>query len=96
MTRRRYLIAYDISDPARLRRVCNLMKDFGTRLQYSVFLCDLSEMEIAQWRAKIHTTIALSVDSVIQVDLGALGAASSIVTIGVPRRLPPDNRSVVL
>ena len=96
MARRRYLIAYDISNPARLRRVCNLMKDFGTRLQYSVFLCDLSKFELAQWRSKIHTTIELGVDSVVQVDLGKVGASSPIVTIGAPRRLPPDARSVVL
>ena len=38
MTRRRYLLAYDIADPKRLRRVCSLMEDHGERLQYSVFL----------------------------------------------------------
>ena len=34
MARRRYLVAYDIADPVRLRRVCTLMEDHGDRLQY--------------------------------------------------------------
>jgi len=89
MTRRRYLIAYDIREPARLRRVCSIMNDFGVRLQYSVFLCDLSDMELALWRSKIHTAVALRQDSVIQIDLGPLGATTKIVTIGAPRQLPP-------
>jgi hypothetical protein len=36
MARRRYLMAYDIADPRRLRRICTLMEDHGERLQYSV------------------------------------------------------------
>ena len=42
MARRRYLMAYDVADPKRLRRICTLMEDHGERLQYSVFLCDLT------------------------------------------------------
>ena len=95
MARRRYLIAYDIREPARLRRVCSIMKDFGVRLQYSVFLCDLSEMELALWRSKIHTVVALRHDSVIQIDLGPLGSTANIVTIGTPRQLPPT-RPIIL
>ena len=48
MARRRYLIAYDIRDPQRLRRICKLMEAHGERLQYSVFICDLSRGELAQ------------------------------------------------
>jgi CRISPR-associated protein Cas2 len=32
MPRRRYLIAYDIADPRRLRQVCALMEEHGERL----------------------------------------------------------------
>jgi CRISPR-associated protein Cas2 len=46
VARRRYLIAYDIAEPRRLRRICSIMESFGERLQYSVFLCDLSVPEL--------------------------------------------------
>ena len=36
-----YLVAYDISNPSRLRKVANACEDFGIRVEYSVFECDL-------------------------------------------------------
>ena len=37
-----HLIAYDIAHPKRLRRVAQICEDFGVRVEYSVFECDLS------------------------------------------------------
>ena len=37
----RYLVCYDIRDERRLKRVGKMMKDYGTRVQYSVFEVDL-------------------------------------------------------
>ena len=39
------LVCYDIRDPKRLRRVAQLMEGHGTRVQYSVFRCHLSDRE---------------------------------------------------
>jgi CRISPR-associated protein Cas2 len=94
MARRRYLIAYDISDDARLRRVLKLMKGYGTRLQYSVFLCDLSRMEFLRWHADIHEVIELAEDSVVHLDLGQ-PADDLIKVIGRPRNLPPRGPMIV-
>ena len=35
----RWIVAYDIAEPKRLRRVAKHLEDVGTRLQYSVFEC---------------------------------------------------------
>ena len=45
MARRRYLVAYDIREDRRLRNVATCMEGYGDRIQYSVFVCDLSEEE---------------------------------------------------
>jgi CRISPR-associated protein Cas2 len=45
MARRRYLVAYDIRDDRRLRSIAGCMEGYGTRIQYSVFVCDLSDRE---------------------------------------------------
>jgi CRISPR-associated protein Cas2 len=37
------LVAYDICDDKRLRRVAHTCEDFGVRVQYSVFECRLDE-----------------------------------------------------
>jgi len=38
-----HLVAYDIREPKRLRKVAKKCEDFGIRVEYSVFECDLSE-----------------------------------------------------
>jgi CRISPR-associated protein Cas2 len=45
MARRRYLVAYDIRDDRRLRQIASCMEGYGERIQYSVFVCDLSDQE---------------------------------------------------
>lgn len=70
MGRRRYLVAYDISDPVRLRRVHEIVKGYGYWLQYSVFLCDLTEAEKVWLKGDLGETIHMVADRVAIVDLG--------------------------
>jgi CRISPR-associated protein Cas2 len=37
-----FLVAYDIADPQRLRRVAKTCEDYGVRVEKSVFECDLA------------------------------------------------------
>ena len=73
MSRTRYLIAYDICDPKRLRRVIKVMEGYGQRLQYSVFLCDLNKAELLSRRAEIVPELEPRQDSVVLIDLGPPG-----------------------
>ena len=41
-----YLLCYDIADKRRLRRVHSRMKDAGIPLQYSVFLLNMSSVDL--------------------------------------------------
>ena len=95
MARRRYLIAYDISDPKRLRQVCKVMEAYGQRLQYSVFLCDLSGAELTSWRAEILPVMAVSADSVVKIDMGDCAAPAPVEVIGTRRRLPHSGPTIV-
>jgi len=70
VARRRYVIAYDICEPGRLRRVCKTMEEYGERLQYSVFVCDLSRAELVHARAQVEEHMNLADDSVVIIDLG--------------------------
>lgn len=38
-----HLIAYDIAEPKRVRRIAEICEDYGTRVQYSLFECWLEE-----------------------------------------------------
>lgn len=94
MARRRHLIAYDIANPKRLRKVIRTMESFGVRLQYSVFLCDLTRSELIGWKIGILEHIKPSEDSVVIIDLGPVGQ-TPIDVIGIPRTLPTQGPLIV-
>jgi len=95
VARRRYLIAYDISDPRRLRKVIKVMESYGDRLQYSVFLCDLTGAEMTRWRAEMLDEVHLDEDSVVMLDLGPLAAPVAVAFLGRPRALPRSGPAIV-
>jgi len=94
MARRRYLIAYDIANAKRLRRVCKVMEAYGERLQYSVFISDLSPSELVHARAEVEAEMLMTQDSVVIVDLGDV-AEARFLFIGRRRALPRTGPQVI-
>lgn len=94
MPRRRHLIAYDIASPKRLRRVCKIMEGYGERLQYSVFISDLSPSELVHARAEVEHEMVMTEDSVVIVDLGEVGDARFLF-IGRHRPLPASGSRII-
>lgn len=72
-----YVVAYDISDPARLRRVYRAMRSYGDRLQYSVFLCRLTDMQRTYLEMALDEVIHHTEDQVLFVPLGREGATTT-------------------
>lgn len=96
MARSRLLVAYDVASDARRTAVYKLLNDFGDWVQFSVFLCELSDREEIELRSCLTETIHLAEDSVVLV---ALGPASSDVgqrleTIG--KQMLVKERTVVV
>lgn len=94
MSRRRYLIAYDIASPKRLRRVCKIMEAYGERLQYSVFISDLSPSELVHARAEVEEEMLMTQDSVVIVDLGDV-ADARFLFLGRHRALPTSGPRII-
>jgi len=65
-----YIVAYDISDVKRWRRVFKLMKGYGQWLQLSVFQCRLSRRRHAELVALLDGVILHQADHIIFLDLG--------------------------
>jgi CRISPR-associated protein Cas2 len=95
MARRRYLVAYDIRDDRRLRRVATCMEGFGDRIQYSVFVCDLSARELVEMRVAVEARMKWSEDSVMVVDLGRPEDVSRFLFIGRREELPRSETAIV-
>jgi CRISPR-associated protein Cas2 len=95
MARRRYLVAYDIRDDRRLRSIATCMEGYGTRIQYSVFVCDLSDRERVLMRGDVEHLMKMSEDNVMLVDLGAAGDTSRFLFLGYHEKLPSSNAVIV-
>ena len=65
-----YVVSYDISDPRRWRQVYKKMRGFGDHVQYSVFVCELSEMDMVLLRQALDEIINHADDQVMIVDVG--------------------------
>ena len=68
--RRRYVVAYDVADPQRLVRTFKTMLGYGDRVQYSVFLCDLSRIEMIQLKTDLAEVLDYGEDRILIVDVG--------------------------
>jgi len=72
--RRNFIVAYDIREPKRLRKVHKTCKGFGVHLQYSVFECDLTAAEKVQFEDRLKEIMHLDHDQVLFIDLGPSAA----------------------
>jgi len=68
--RRNYVVAYDIADDKRRTQVFKMLFGYGDHAQYSVFFCELNEVELVSLRRKLRETIHHDEDQVMFVDLG--------------------------
>jgi CRISPR-associated protein Cas2 len=81
-----YLVCYDICDDKRLRKVFQVMRGYGDHLQYSVFECQLTEMDLVRLRRELAGIIHHNEDQVLFVYLGpAEGRGDRVITaLGKP------------
>ncbi len=95
--RRRWLVAYDIRDDMRLRQVHDIVRSHGDRLQYSVFLCDLTAIERIGLKSELRDVVNLKLDSVVFIDLGEPDrpGAATIEFLGVSSALPGSGAVIV-
>lgn len=96
--RRLYLIAYDIRQDKRLRKVHRCLQGFGDALQYSVFAAILSPAEKARLIAALHPLIQHREDTVMIADLGPHEGhtARSIEYLGQHPPAMPSREPLVL
>lgn len=95
--RNRYIVAYDVREPKRLRRTHKKMQGFGDSLQYSVFACNLSKKELVMMEEAISEVVNLREDSVLIIDAGPVGGrgSESMRTLGVQIRLQVNEAAIV-
>lgn len=93
------LITYDVAtgDAAgrrRLRRIARICKDFGQRVQYSVFECEVNPAQWVLLRARLTKEIDVDADSLRFYRLGA-NWRPRVEHIGSKPAYDPDGPLVV-
>jgi CRISPR-associated protein Cas2 len=96
MTRRNYVIAYDISDDRRRNQVFKIMHGFGDHAQYSVFLCQLNEPELVRLRRALRAEIHHGEDQVLIVEVGRASRPLETALDVIGRAYEPNVRTVVV
>lgn len=59
-----YTVAYDITDDKRRNKVAKILKDFGTRIQYSVFECDTDRRALLRLQSQLEKVVNFSEDTI--------------------------------
>lgn len=92
-----YLVAYDVRDDRRLRRVYRTMRGYGRPAQYSVFLCVLSDTQREMMISDLLSEIEPQRDRIMLVHLGPAGDAAyrRIRFLGRSLPLPPTGPTIV-
>jgi len=96
MSRRRYLITYDIADDKRRTAIFKALRDHGDHTQLSVFICDLSRRELAALRARLSDHVHSRQDQVLVLDLGDAEEDIGAIVETIGRGYIPPTRIIVV
>lgn len=75
-----YIVAYDISDAKRWRRIFKIMNGYGEWLQLSVFQCRLSARRQAEMIQLLDGIMHHDDDHIVVMDLGPADSVEPRVT----------------
>lgn len=87
-----HLIAYDVSNARRLRRIAHICEDYGVRIEKSVFECSLDGKAFQDLWSKL-ANIVTDADSIIDYPIGLLDH-KKILTLGGVTRHDPETTDV--
>src|SRR5690606_19846726 len=96
MSRRHYVITYDISDDKRRTNVFKTLTGAGDHAQYSVFFCELNDRELVQLRTRLREAIHQREDQILIVDLGTAVRPLETGLQVMGRGYAPQIRSIVI
>lgn len=65
-----YIVAYDISDTKRWRRIFKILHGYGEWMQLSIFQCRLSKAKRAELECRLREVIKNGQDHLMIIDVG--------------------------
>jgi len=65
-----YIVAYDISDAKRWRKIFKILHGYGEWLQLSIFQCRLSKTKRAELESRLREIVKGGRDHLVIIDVG--------------------------
>jgi CRISPR-associated protein Cas2 len=93
-----WLVCYDIRDPERLRKAAKHLEGYGERMQYSIFRCWLTRLEMERLRWEL-TGLLSPEDDILLIPLcpscvaGILGTHAEVEVTSWPKA--PERHQIV-
>jgi len=84
------VVSYDIPDDRRRTKVCKLLKDYGERVQYSVFECQLRPRDLKRLRERLKPLLEPKEDDLRFYRLCAACAPRALVWGPRQRKALPE------
>ena len=81
--RMKYVVSYDISSDRMRRKVSKIMEDYGKRVQYSVFECNLDNKRLKQLYKKLVNVTGDMQEGSIKFYPLCASCSEQIMTIGI-------------
>lgn len=94
--RKRYLIAYDVADDKRRNTVFKTLMGNGDHVQFSVFLCELNDAELARVKGELSEALNHRRDQAIILDLGPTESDLAAKLRCIGKRYEPPARVTVV
>lgn len=77
-----YIISYDITPDKRRTKIAKLLEGFGSRVQLSVFECDLSTQQFKQLRTRMGKLLQPQEGDNVRVYRLCVGCIETVEIIG--------------
>lgn len=94
--RKRYLVAYDVSDDKRRNAIFKILMGNGDHVQFSVFLCQLNSVELTRLKGRMKERVNANQDQVVILDLGPADAELATRLECIGRAYNPPARVMVI
>ena len=89
------IVAYDIADPRRLNKVAKIIKDYGIRVQKSIFEVDIDGRRFNEMKGRVEDLIEASEDGVKYFPL-CEKCAGTVEIMGQGVYIDPDEEYQVI
>lgn len=96
MSRRRFLVTYDICADKRRNALFKLLRGWGDHVQYSVFVCELTARERMRLVGRVTDIVDHDEDQVLFVDLGLAATEPATIVDSIGRAYEPPTQALVV